>query len=60
MRTNEEATLSGHHGYKVGMKPLSERDENAPTGTLLFPVRNKVGMKPLSERDENFPSFAHV
>jgi len=40
-------------GLPVGMKPLSERDENNPT---LRPGRVKlllVGMKPLSERDEN-------
>jgi len=38
----------------VGMKPLSERDEN---GGVLLPPRKqflrRVGMKPLSERDEN-------
>jgi len=39
----------------VGMKPLSERDENEKLnpgdGLQLF----CVGMKPLSERDENVP-----
>jgi len=39
----------------VGMKPLSERDENL----VLIAERNyechsNVGMKPLSERDENY------
>ena len=37
----------------VGMKPLSERDENLSylTGGLVNSLF--VGMKPLSERDEN-------
>ena len=53
MRTKWYPT--GHSaGYlKVGMKPLSERDENglrSPSRTLRF---TSVGMKPLSERDEN-------
>jgi len=39
--------------FVVGMKPLSERDENC-----YFPENSSydgecVGMKPLSERDEN-------
>jgi len=37
----------------VGMKPLSERDENLfqfPYSTI---ISKYVGMKPLSERDEN-------
>jgi len=37
----------------VGMKPLSERDENKK-GKYYLPFRKYlVGMKPLSERDEN-------
>jgi len=39
--------------YSVGMKPLSERDENPGdrgSHQILLP---SVGMKPLSERDEN-------
>jgi len=39
----------------VGMKPLSERDENLVLIRTLTLLENKeVGMKPLSERDENF------
>ncbi len=38
----------------VGMKPLSERDENSVHLFLLKYLFNLVGMKPLSERDENF------
>jgi len=39
---------------KVGMKPLSERDENG-NGTYhcTYVSGGYVGMKPLSERDEN-------
>jgi len=38
----------------VGMKPLSERDENVSTGIReTFSGILPVGMKPLSERDEN-------
>jgi len=38
---------------RVGMKPLSERDENKK-GKYYLPFLEKyVGMKPLSERDEN-------
>jgi len=37
----------------VGMKPLSERDENLLNISLKLPVPSGVGMKPLSERDEN-------
>jgi len=40
--------------FSVGMKPLSERDENQ--GALFHApllIFIKVGMKPLSERDEN-------
>jgi len=38
---------------KVGMKPLSERDENLPIKPLKPTTKSQVGMKPLSERDEN-------
>jgi len=38
----------------VGMKPLSERDENFTTGNVHPSISIEVGMKPLSERDENF------
>ena len=38
----------------VGMKPLSERDENrAPRNKPNVSLLGIVGMKPLSERDEN-------
>jgi len=38
----------------VGMKPLSERDENHGGGAEFHISSSIVGMKPLSERDENF------
>ena len=38
----------------VGMKPLSERDENLPELIVCLNASNLVGMKPLSERDENY------
>ena len=38
---------------KVGMKPLSERDENSQRNSLQSSEKKRVGMKPLSERDEN-------
>jgi len=39
----------------VGMKPLSERDENLSSiREPLFILPDVVGMKPLSERDENY------
>ena len=37
----------------VGMKPLSERDENNCSGNGTYHCTYVVGMKPLSERDEN-------
>ena len=37
----------------VGMKPLSERDENIENKKWWPPGGVQVGMKPLSERDEN-------
>jgi len=41
---------------KVGMKPLSERDENPSSSRRRHLVSYEVGMKPLSERDENVSS----
>ena len=38
---------------KVGMKPLSERDENPIAKVGRTDCGLSVGMKPLSERDEN-------
>jgi len=53
MRTSLSPNLSYPFKTPVGMKPLSERDENF----LLFYQAQLsghiVGMKPLSERDEN-------
>ena len=40
--------------FDVGMKPLSERDENSQLWHLVQAPATFVGMKPLSERDENF------
>jgi len=37
----------------VGMKPLSERDENFAAIAFTIAEVFFVGMKPLSERDEN-------
>jgi len=37
----------------VGMKPLSERDENTSFPEHSITTKTLVGMKPLSERDEN-------
>ena len=37
----------------VGMKPLSERDENSDQPDVEVHYNVWVGMKPLSERDEN-------
>jgi len=37
----------------VGMKPLSERDENHHHHLASLLKSLTVGMKPLSERDEN-------
>jgi len=53
MRTNCSGNGTHHCTDIVGMKPLSERDENS---SVIFVIRNineLVGMKPLSERDEN-------
>jgi len=38
----------------VGMKPLSERDENLVSLAAASAIAFTVGMKPLSERDENW------
>jgi len=38
---------------EVGMKPLSERDENFCYSVACLHDKRAVGMKPLSERDEN-------
>jgi len=38
---------------RVGMKPLSERDENFRSIARAWANHARVGMKPLSERDEN-------
>jgi len=38
---------------RVGMKPLSERDENSSLHVGTSNTNSTVGMKPLSERDEN-------
>ncbi len=41
-----------HHLQTVGMKPLSERDENYSYCWYAKELITHVGMKPLSERDE--------
>ena len=43
----------------VGMKPLSERDENKYIPSLARLTVISVGMKPLSERDENFSRWPY-
>jgi len=53
MRTYYSETLHRHNRYVVGMKPLSERDENLHDKRGPGKIRRLVGMKPLSERDEN-------
>ena len=45
------------HLQLVGMKLLSERDENVISITADSGLSLNVGMKPLSERDENFTFF---
>ena len=53
MRTDVLTKIKPQSYKRVGMKPLSERDENLIT-VLALPTRLiLVGMKPLSERDEN-------
>jgi len=44
----------------VGMKPLSERDENTNKSPMKFQPVLCVGMKPLSERDENYWPYAWI
>ena len=53
MRTGLRPKPETEKSSGVGMKPLSERDENTPVSGLSLKPRNLVGMKPLSERDEN-------
>ena len=54
MRTFNRYDLRSFNNATVGMKPLSERDENheEEIGRILY-QEVIVGMKPLSERDEN-------
>ena len=53
MRTPKPHQRNANFFHQVGMKPLSERDENKRCNLLQnFKIR-VVGMKPLSERDEN-------
>jgi len=59
MRTTYQF-LEMHALLLVGMKPLSERDEN-PVSLVHFTVTlEPVGMKPLSERDENKSMLAET
>jgi len=53
MRTGPPKPMSLRLGGVVGMKPLSERDENKVKATFTSGTQILVGMKPLSERDEN-------
>jgi len=53
MRTALIATYNYCYERFVGMKPLSERDENKKRPNLPSETVISVGMKPLSERDEN-------
>ena len=54
MRTSNIGLIYYHHRSIVGMKPLSERDENVNWVTTGNIKKGRVvGMKPLSERDEN-------
>jgi len=53
MRTSEFGYKQYKGGGPVGMKPLSERDENSEFGYKQYKGGGPVGMKPLSERDEN-------
>jgi len=55
MRTPPKSTYSTWRGTTVGMKPLSERDENYLESNTTHTKIVVVGMKPLSERDENQP-----
>jgi len=53
MRTGNLAAWTPAITSYVGMKPLSERDENKVKATFTSGTQILVGMKPLSERDEN-------
>jgi len=53
MRTVPTKRTWYHLRRTVGMKPLSERDENESPTCVPYPYSICVGMKPLSERDEN-------
>jgi len=55
MRTHYYFLLPGFFVTLVGMKPLSERDENLSLKPRNLLDLTTVGMKPLSERDENLP-----
>jgi len=54
MRTHRNSFVSSEKNNPVGMKPLSERDENTNLNTCSGLKSGIVGMKPLSERDENW------
>ncbi len=53
MRTVTSITPDSGLSLNVGMKPLSERDENSSYRSVNTIKISGVGMKPLSERDEN-------
>jgi len=53
MRTGIDQIFLAHNHTPVGMKPLSERDENLAEFHQVPTKNSWVGMKPLSERDEN-------
>ena len=53
MRTVPLTIITGVFPVLVGMKPLSERDENNVSNVCCIHNYYRVGMKPLSERDEN-------
>jgi len=55
MRTTVQTAVLFENNSLVGMKPLSERDENLWHFDILPCLAWIVGMKPLSERDENSP-----
>ena len=53
MRTFCLLRIIKNNAKNVGMKPLSERDENLFNIAYTAGRYLSVGMKPLSERDEN-------
>jgi len=53
MRTGYYESVKNLFVWYVGMKPLSERDENSYSAPARMRLSSIVGMKPLSERDEN-------